>query len=55
VVALPYSSPPVRSAAREAVIKLRTEESGTWCAVKTTELTSEDHEHVCTPSVDYFY
>jgi len=48
VVALPYSSP-VRGGTREAVIKVQTGESQSWKTVKTAEVTSEDHDHVCTP------
>ena len=43
---MPYSSP-VRSTTREAVIKVQTEESRSWRTVKTTEITAENHEHVC--------
>jgi len=45
VVVMPYGSP-VRSETRRALMKVWTEESGSWNDVNTTEVTSEDCEHV---------
>ena len=42
---MPYGSP-VRSETRRALMKVWTEESGSWNDVNTTEVTSEDCEHV---------